>query len=167
VEGDTWGTFIAFSNIQKENSADSHKLNTYLSRIGDPGEADESGQVDDGDEDEHTELLDRIDEKLTETVSTLTEEAQEKQIELTDTLRELSKDVARLQVAQERQNLLLEQKISQAVPKLTEDAEYKQSEDAVSKLTTAVTSLQTIQGRQSLFLYFIIGLLVWLLIRFL
>ena len=48
VEGNIWGTFIAFSNIQKENSPDSQKLNKYLSRIGDPGEDDESGQVDDG-----------------------------------------------------------------------------------------------------------------------
>ena len=136
VKGDTWGTFIAFSNIQEENSPDSQKLNKYLSGIGDPGEDNESGQVDDGNEDERTDLLDQI-EKLTEAVSSLTEQTEDKQTELTDILRELSRDVARLEAAPERQNLLLEQKLSQTVPKLTEDAEDKKLEDAVSKLTRA------------------------------
>ena len=167
VEGDTWGTFIAFSNIQKENSPDSQKLNKYLSRIGDTGEDDESGQVDDGDEDERTDLLDRI-EKLTEAVSSLTEQAEDKQIELTDILRELSKDVARLQTQLWDEHLA--KLFSTTTRKADEikkppDETKKQLEDGLDELTTDVTGLRATQDRQTLLLYVAIGLLVWLLIK--
>ncbi|MGH7795690.1 MAG: hypothetical protein ACREQ2_12520 [Candidatus Binatia bacterium] len=105
VEGDTWGTFIAYLNVRAKNSPDSRILEKYLTPIDGSGE-DEAGQLEDDDESERTELLDRI-EKLTETVSSLTEQTQDKQIELTDTLRESRRDVTRLQATQDRQTLLL------------------------------------------------------------
>jgi hypothetical protein len=137
VEGDTWGTFVAYSNVLAENSPNSRKLEKYLTQFDDPAEDEATGE-DDDDEDKHTGLLDRIDEKLKETISNLTEQAEDKQIELTDTLRELSRDVARLQAAQERQSLLLEENVSR---------------------------LQVTQDRQNLLLYVAIGLLAWLLIK--
>jgi hypothetical protein len=148
VEGDTWGTFIAYSNILAKNSSDSRTLEKYLTQFDDPGK-EGAGQVDDEGEGERTKLLDRIEEKLTETVSNLTEQAEDKQTELTDTLRELSTDIARLQAAQGNQSQLLDEHIKAGL----------------DELTTDVTRLQAKQDRQTLLFYVVIGLLVWLLIK--
>ena len=114
VEGDTWGTFVAYSNVRAENSSNSRKLEEYLNQFDDPAK-DEAGRVDDESQGEHTELLDRI-EKLLETVSTRTREREETQTELGNS-------------------------------------------------PAGVTRLQATQDRQTLLLYVVIGLLVWLLIK--
>lgn len=146
VEGDTWGTFIAYANVLKANSPDSRTLENYLRQFDNPG-ADEASHVDDDEEEaKRTELLDRIEEKLTETVSSLTEQAEDKQKELTDILKELSADFARAQIRE-----VVETK--------------KELKDGLDELTTDVTRLHATQDRQSLLLYVVIGLLAWLLIK--
>ena len=81
VEGDTWGTFMSFSRAWPEDSWRTKKLEKHLPCIDEAGE-DELGYD-------------------------LQEEAEDKQVEPTDSLRQLTKDVTRLQATQDRQNLLL------------------------------------------------------------
>lgn len=107
VEGDTWGTFVAYSKVRAEHSPESRTLENYLATSHETGK-EEAGQVDEENEEANrTELLDQIEEKLTEKISSLTEHAEDKQIELTEILRELRSDAARLQAAHERQTQLL------------------------------------------------------------
>jgi hypothetical protein len=142
VEGDTWGTFVAYSKVRAEHSPDSRTLEKYLRE-------DEAGQVDEEEESKRIELLDRIEEKLTEKVSSLTEQAEDKQKEVTDTLKEI------------------EEKLTETVSTKTSEAKETQTalENGLGKLTADVTRLQATQDRQSLFLYVVIGLLTWLLIK--
>ena len=106
--------------------------------------------------------------ELTKAVSSLTEQAEDKQIELTDILRELSKDVARLQTQLWDEHLA--KLFSTTTRKADEikkppDETKKQLEDGLDELTTDVTGLRATQERHSLLLYVVIGLLVWLLIK--
>jgi hypothetical protein len=174
VAGDTWGTFVAYSNALANNSPDSRILENYLSQFDDPNK-EEPDRMDDEEEEKakRTELLDRIEEKLTETVSSLTEQAENKQKELTDTLKELSRDVAQLQAAQMHQTQLLDEHISKlasiTIKKADEIHEQlemtKQPKDGLNDLAVNVTRLQVTQERQTLFLYLVIGLLAWLLVK--
>lgn len=161
VEGDTWGTFIAYANVLKANSPDSRKLEKYLSQFDDPGE-DEASQVDD--EGERTELLDRVEEKLANAVSSLTELAEVKQLEVKECL---SKDFARLEAAKERQTQLLDEHIAKLASATIRKANEikKQLKDDLDQLTADVTGLHATQERHSLLLYVVIGLLAWLLIK--
>jgi hypothetical protein len=169
MEGDTWSTFIAYSNVRAENSPNFWKLEKYLSRFEDPG-MDEAGQAnDDEGENERTELLDRVEEKLTDAVSSLTESAEVKQIELKECLKDLSKDFSRLEAAKERQTQLLDEHIAKLASTTIGKADEtkKQVRDILDELTTDVTGIQATQERQSLLLYLVVGLLVWLLIKIL
>ena len=155
VEGNAWGTFMAFSRDWAEKSWQTKPLEKYLPRIG-HDDKDELGYDSEDDEDttESIGLVDQLEEKLRETVSTLTEQAEDKQIELKDSLGELNSDIARLQATQDHQSLLSEET-------------QKELENSLAKLTACVTSLQATQNRQTLLLYVAIGLLVWLLIKIL
>jgi Skp family chaperone for outer membrane proteins len=99
----------------------------------------------------------------------LTEQSKDKQMELKGSLRELSSDIARLQATQDRQSLLLEEKITDKVSATKKETEETQTEleNSLAKLTAYVTRLQATQNRQTLLLYVAIGLLVWLLIKIL
>ena len=81
VEGDTWGTFMAFSSAWERNWH-SKKLEKHLPRIIEEGDEDELGD------------------------DFFKEEAEDHQGEPTDILRQLTKDVAALRATQDRQNLL-------------------------------------------------------------
>jgi hypothetical protein len=165
VEGDTWGTFVAYSKVRAEHSPDSRTLEKYLATINETDE-DEADRLDEEDEGRRTDLLDRI-EKLTETVSSLAEHAEDKQIELTEILRELSSDAAQLQAAQERQTQLLDEHIAKLASTTIRKADEikKPLKDGLDELTTDVTRLQATHERQSLLLYLVLGLLAWLLIK--
>ena len=71
--------------------------------------------------------------------------------------------------AQEPTGLMhrIERKLTKIASALTRDPEDQptKTEDRLSKLAREVTRLQTVQDRQSLLLYVVIGLLVWLLIK--
>jgi hypothetical protein len=95
VEGDTWGTFIAYSNVRAKNGPDRRELEKYLSSFDDPAEAEPGPSNDEMNT--RIDLLDSIENKLTEKISTLTERADDQHIELMETLRELREDFARQQ----------------------------------------------------------------------
>ena len=80
VEGDTWGTFMAFSSAWERNWH-SKKLEKHLPRIIEEGDEDELGDD-------------------------LQEEAEDHQAAPTDILRQLTKDVTALRATQDRQNML-------------------------------------------------------------
>jgi len=81
VEGDTWGTFISFSKAWAKDARRTKKLEKHLPPV-DEADKNELGYD-------------------------LKEEADDKQPEPTETLSQLTKDVTRLQVTQDRQKLLL------------------------------------------------------------
>lgn len=154
VGGDTWGTFMVFSEVWAKNSWRTKRLEKHLPRIDEAGEDELAYNIQAGDEDaeESTDLMDRIKEKLTETVSRLADDAEGKQMDLKNSLTKLSADIMHLQEVKDFQ---------------TREAEEAQTGlvESLGKLATDVTRLQVTQDRQKLLLYVVIGLLVWLLIK--
>ncbi len=108
VVGNTWGTFMVFSEAWAKYSWRAKKLKKHLPRLDESGD-DELGneQVEEEDIEQPTRLMRRIERKLSNIASTLTTEPEDQQTEREDRLSKLLRDVTRLQVIQDRQNLLL------------------------------------------------------------
>jgi hypothetical protein len=108
IDGDTWGTFMAFSKAWPKDSWHSKKLEQHLPGIDDAGENElgNETQADDENPEKPIGLMRRIERKLSDIVSTLTADPEDQQTEREDRLSKLTRDVTRLQVVQDRQSLL-------------------------------------------------------------